>query len=108
MLRDLLMVVMALGAIGMLVIFAYAAHKHNEVLRKQREAREAALPAKGESPPSRLSLFRHRLGEVSPGLRIYGVVSLLLLPLAVPAFAVGLAGESQAAIVVGAYSLGFG
>jgi hypothetical protein len=106
MLRDILMIVMALGGIGMIVIFTYGAHKYGEVLREERKARAAALASAGETLPSDFALGRQRLGEISPGLRIYVVANLLLTPLAVLALVLGLATDSHAAIVTGAVLIG--
>ena len=43
--RDALQIVMVVGAVGMLLIFGYAAHKYGEAMRQEREA-----AGEGESP----------------------------------------------------------
>jgi hypothetical protein len=58
MLRDILMVVMVVGAVGMLVILAYAATKQSEALRRERAARNAALLARGVTPTNAVVLKR--------------------------------------------------
>ena len=87
--REALMIVTALGAVGMLVIFAYAVHKYGEASRRQRAAKSVSRKKQDEAEPG-----------VSPRLRAYALLRILPLPLAVPTFAVGLGG-SHAAMVAG-------